>query len=316
MVSIIIPIYNVKKYLNQCISSAVNQVYSNIEIILVDDGSNDGSELICDEWKEKDERIQVVHKHNGGLSDARNCGLEIAKGDFLLFLDGDDAIHSQMLQIMLSICNEYSADIVCCDYEKVYDDKIKERPIETSKYAIRIYDREQALANLDDIMVVACCKLYRKYIFKDVRYSVGRLHEDEFLIHKLLYASNCTVKIELPLYYYLQREDSIVHSISMKNISDAMDAFQERVDFVNKNKLYGAKEEIFKGIARYTAVIYNSPDIGINKEMRRYVKKRFRYMIRENKDVNIKLNKTTIKEKAITKLYQCKERILSIIKRK
>ena len=126
LISVIVPIYKVKKYLNRCIDSVINQTYNNLEIILVDDGSPDSCPQICDEYAKKDKRIKVIHKQNGGLSDARNAGLDIASGDFVSFIDGDDYIHPQTYEIVMDVINKCPAEMICFHYQFIEPEKIAE----------------------------------------------------------------------------------------------------------------------------------------------------------------------------------------------
>lgn len=287
MVSIIIPIFRVEKYINTCVQSVVMQSYENIEIILVDDGSDDHCPHICDQWMEKDKRIKVVHKKNGGLAEARNYGLDLANGEYIVFVDGDDYIHKDMIKFMVDTSNKYSANMVCCNFQKVCDDKISKKMPIIKEYAVKQYDCVQALENLNDIMVISCAKIYKKDPINNLRFPVGRLHEDEFMIHKFIYYCGKIVKLDAPLYYYFQREDSIVHSIKKKNIEDAMDAYEERLKFLDEHKLEETKSQIFKGIFEYVVATYNQVDCNDDKELKNYIQNRYKKIIQKNRNICI-----------------------------
>lgn len=232
LVSIIIPIYNVCDYLERCIISVLNQTYRNIEIILVDDGSTDGSEIICDSFEKRYEEIQVIHKKNGGLSDARNAGIDNARGEYLMFVDSDDFIAPEMVQILLHELKEKSAQVAVCSVEKVYGEEI---PKSGKEYNVIIMDgRESVLklyTSLYSDMVVAWNKLYRRECFHNLRFPIGKIHEDEFVTYKILYNLQKCVYVSKPLYYYFQRPNSICgEKYSLKRL-DRTQALEERLEY-------------------------------------------------------------------------------------
>lgn len=241
MISIIIPVYNVEKCLRRCIESVINQTYSNIEIILVDDGSTDACPEICDEYEKTDDRIKVVHKSNGGLSDARNVGIDIAQGKYIGFVDSDDYIHPNMYEQLLCALVESESDISVCDVEKVYGLEYEIKDIK--KINKKIYSKRNAVANLYDAdlylrSVIACGKLYKKELFQNIRYPVGKVHEDEFTTYKVFYGSKKVIYIDCKYYYYYQRSDSITGSKNFENALIALDAYKEMVDFYTQKKEY------------------------------------------------------------------------------
>ena len=184
LVSIIVPIYNVEKYLRRCVESILSQSYKKMEIILVDDGSEDGSSQICDYYEEIDERIHVVHKENGGLSDARNAGIDICKGEYLLFIDSDDYIRSDMVEGMLEVAIKEEADIVECGVLYEDEDSPKRSGKRKETELRKSFDHEQAVTNILDYKsrIMAWGKLYRTNLFKSIRFPYGKLHEDEFIV--------------------------------------------------------------------------------------------------------------------------------------
>lgn len=240
LISIIIPIYNVEKYLKRCVDSVLNQTYSNLEIILVDDGSKDSCSDICDLYSKKDSRIKVIHKINGGLSDARNKGIEIARGSYLGFVDSDDFIHPKMYEILYKNMVKTEADMSICSFKKVYNGEMDD--FRTNN--IFSCTRESGYYHLYDQYgldtIVAWNKLYKKCLFDDIRYPIGKIHEDEFIIHHLIGLCNKIVYTDAELLYYFQREGSITGSYNIKRL-DLFDALDDRLDyFFNKkeNKLY------------------------------------------------------------------------------
>lgn len=254
-VSIIVPVYNVEKYLQSCIDSILEQTYPNMEIILVDDGSTDQCGSICEENSTLDERIQVIHKENGGLSSARNAGLDIAKGKYVAFVDADDTIHREFIEILLALCEKYECDIAQCDFLTVAEDSLK-MPLNPCQSLI-FYTGAQALSALcigkDDVKYsVAWNKIYRRELFQKIRYPKGRIHEDEFTTYKVLWKARKIVVTNQYLYYYLQRTGSIIRSrYSLKRL-DVIAAFRERLEFLKKN---GLEKEWTATIHKYIGLI-------------------------------------------------------------
>ena len=209
-ISVIIPVYNVAPYLRRCLDSVLNQKYTDIELILIDDGSTDESGAICDEYKMRDKRIIVMHKSNGGLSDARNAGLNIASGEYICFIDSDDWVDSSMFQDMIEAIECYQAQIACCGFIRT-DGKSE---FGNWNYgATHCVNAEQALR---DIMkrwpenVVVWNKMYRAELFDDVRFPVGEVHEDNATFYKVIGTTDRFLYIDGQYYYYYQRPDSIM----------------------------------------------------------------------------------------------------------
>lgn len=234
LISVIVPVYNVKEYLNECIESIVNQTYKELELILVDDGSTDGSSEVCDEWGKRDSRIRIIHKKNGGLSDARNKGIDNATGKYIAFVDGDDYVHSNYLEILLNNLLENDADISMCNFLRV-DKEWKEHPQElVNENEVFLYKENEILDQIyenNSVTVVAWNKLYVKTLFDTVKYPKGHVHEDEYVIHQLLYQCKRMVYTSCKLYYYVQRRESITGKLSLKRVEDVVKAFEQRALF-------------------------------------------------------------------------------------
>lgn len=219
LISIIIPVYNVEEYIKACLNSAIEQTYENLEIILVDDGSTDNSGKICDEYAKKDNRIRVIHKQNGGLSDARNAALEVFSGEYIALVDSDDYIATEYIEKLYNALIKYDADISVCSEQRV---EINDKgDIKNTKNAYRRYNgellmtAEQALDNYlrqDLFDTTACEKLYKAECFKGIRYPFGFACEDLGTTHKTFLKSKKVAYIGEPMYYYVQREGSILHS--------------------------------------------------------------------------------------------------------
>ena len=237
-VSVVVPVYNVEKYLNRCIDSILNQTFRDFELILVDDGSTDQSGRICDEYKEKDNRIVVIHKTNGGLSDARNYGIDRAKGEYITFIDSDDWIKERYIEVLYNNAVKFKVDISAVNLHKEYDDR-SERSCDITE---GVFDGKAAMQFLyGDISIylnVACAKLYKIDLFEDIRYPVGKLHEDGFTTYKLLYFSNTVYFSNEDLYSYYQRQGSIMNKFSVSRF-DEYEVYIERKKFFEEHNLEG-----------------------------------------------------------------------------
>lgn len=240
-ISIIIPVYKVELYLEESVKSVLNQTYQNLEIILVDDGSPDKCPEICDKLAKEDSRIKVIHKENGGLSSARNAGLDIATGDYILFVDSDDTINPQMCEILLNNLIDTNADVSMCSMKKIQsidNPKDKQYNLESIKYQIFENDEVFSLLFNKKVQMIsaAWAKLYKKEIFDNIRFPLGKIHEDEATIHEILAECNKAVYVELPMYNNLQRGDSITGEAFNKKRLNALDALKQRVEFVKNKK--------------------------------------------------------------------------------
>lgn len=235
LISVIVPVYKVEEYLTSCVRSLMAQSYRNLEIILVDDGSPDRSGGLCDAFAVQDERVVVIHKPNGGLSDARNAGIEAAKGDYLFFLDSDDTIHEETLEILWKNLKGNQADISVCDYLAYFEGTAIEKVLPEQN--IQKMNNIEALQKIFDPasgvqMIICTNKLYKKALWESIRFPVGKIHEDEFTTYKLLYQAEILVYTDLKLYYYLQRSDSITGTGKIsRHLFQALDAFSERTAF-------------------------------------------------------------------------------------
>jgi len=237
-ISVIIPVYNVEKYLDRCVASVVGQVHSDLEILLVDDGSTDGSGVLCDRWEEKDFRIRAFHKENGGLSSARNYGLEHATGDYICFVDSDDWLSVDFCRTLLDACIEYDCKIAMCDFLRT-ESEVAECP----KGKTQLLQQREALHFLDAreeeryaVITVAWNKLYHRSVLERVRYPEGKIHEDEYVIAEVLLKSERIAYIQEPLYYYFQRSDSITGSANRldERHLDVLDAYRKRSEILHQ----------------------------------------------------------------------------------
>ncbi len=234
-ISVIVPIYKVEKYIKKCVGSILNQSYKNLEIILVDDGSPDNCPKICDELAEKDKRIVVVHKKNGGLSSARNAGIEVATGEYIAFIDSDDYIHNNMFEVMLKLIKDNNADICICNYEYVDENGNLFPTSFSSPLKDEVIDQKQIFKKLTEpnewYYITAWNKLYKKDILDNNVFPVGKIHEDAFSIHHILDKCNRIVCTSKKYYYYVQRDGSIMSQRSIKSILDSTEAMLDRYHY-------------------------------------------------------------------------------------
>lgn len=232
MISVIVPVYKVEAYLDECVQSIVNQTYRDLEIILVDDGSPDHCGAMCDAWAAKDSRIKVIHKENGGLSDARNVGLDIASGEYIAFVDSDDWIMSDMYEKLLTAMKKESADISACNILSCFPDR--ERAYGCEEYTVG--DSEKILSMLyDDTVysVSAWNKLYRRELWEDLRFPVGKICEDAFTTYLLVDKAERIVQIPDALYCYRIRENSIMTSAFSAKRMDEEEAWRYNYEFID-----------------------------------------------------------------------------------
>jgi len=210
LISVIMPIYKVEQYLRKCLDSVLLQTYANLEIILIDDGSPDNCGKICDEYAEKDSRIKVIHKANGGVAAARNSGLNIAKGDYIGFIDSDDWIEPNMYECLLNDILQNECDISMCEFF-VERKKSKIWHIPVNK-KIAEADEIIKLSFLNTNFYAPWSKLYSKKIFLELRYPENGIAEDMFLFFPIVIKSKKVSFVNVPLYHYIFREDSIIAS--------------------------------------------------------------------------------------------------------
>lgn len=212
LVSVIIPVYNVERYLARCVDSVLAQTYRNFEVILVDDGATDGSGALCDAYARKDARVRIVHKDNGGLSDARNAGMQAAHGEYYAFVDGDDWIAEDYIAYLCSLMLENHAQITVCGYQKVYE--MGQNSVGSADTSVRVYDTEEGLFHLlyqRGMISSAWGRLFQAALFCDICFPKGKLHEDVAVMYRLFDKADKIVCGDAKKYFYFQRRDSIVN---------------------------------------------------------------------------------------------------------
>ena len=275
LISIIVPIYRVEAYLSRCIASILNQSYRNLEIILVAAGSPDSCPKICNEYAEKDARIRVVHKKNGGLSDARNAGIDIANGKYISFIDSDDYIHPEMISTLFDLLKSNDADISVCNFTPFTESvsPLNKAPtIDTlsgKDAAKRLYQSQYATQT-----VVAWDKLYKRSLFDHLRFKVGKFNEDEFFSYRALYLANKVVFTSQELYFYFIRTTGISKAITDPRSLNSLDAKIEAIQFYKQNcvvsRQKGNHQELLGEIKKRHATVYcsNSSLLRISERFR------------------------------------------------
>ena len=246
-ISIIVPVYNVENVLRRCLNSILEQTYLDFELILVDDGSKDLSGSICDKYADKDNRIIVIHKENGGLSSARNAGIEVAAGKYIMFVDADDLIHFKAIELEIAILEENDADILICPLKRFSkDSEINPFSNIEQLHGISVIsglEAEKGFFNNPSasMYVSSCGKVFKRMLFDDIRFPEGRLFEDEFTTYKLYYKSKKIVVVDTALYFYFINSAGITQNLDINKRFDEYDAKKERLEFFRNNgqiKLY------------------------------------------------------------------------------
>lgn len=324
-ISIIVPIYKVEKQLKKCINSILNQTFSNFELILVDDGSPDNCGKICDEYQKKDNRIKVIHKENGGLSDARNAGLDIAKGEYIGFVDSDDIIHPRMYEILFKCINKNNSDIVQCKFKKFKNsDEVKD-DLDNYNEIFEEYDNNSAIMDMMDnnkINVNSWNKLYKSELFQTLRFPKGKIHEDEFLTYKLLYNSKKITYVDQELYYYYQNDNGIMNGSSILKRLDRIEALEERSKFFlenGDNDLYNkSNSALFFALNKLYFIFKRNEQLKKDKENIEKLKSKIKKisMLLENNNylssTNSKIVKIINKNNVFIDIYYIQNYLLSI----
>lgn len=232
MVSVVIPVYNVEKYVERCLKSIINQTYKNLEIIIVNDGSTDNSGKICEKYL-YDKRIKIINKDNGGLSDARNCGIKASNGKYITFIDSDDYVSLNYIKYLIETLLDNNLDIVECNFVRTNENDYQ---FEDYKYEVRIYDNLYYLEN-EIGFSIAWNKIYKKSIFREnnIEYPLGKLNEDEGTTYKLVYHSKKIGFINIDLYAYYNNAFSIMNNYSLRRL-DYIELLEERINFYSTER--------------------------------------------------------------------------------
>lgn len=293
LISVIVPVYNVEKYLKKCVDSITSQTYKNLEILLVDDGSTDSSGQICNEFEKNDARIKVIHKKNGGLSDARNAGLDRAKGQYYAFIDSDDYIQDNTIEIMLNAIKKNKSEIAVCNMIRFLEEGETLQFYCPTDHEV-LYQGNQRYKTLNQPSV--CNKLFEAKLFEGIRFPKGKYYEDTFVYHEVLYRANNIVLTGTDSYWYLSREDSIVGQPQYtERYFDFIEAVYKRADFLLKHDVQPYAKEAC--LSLYAAIANAESNIEENtKTIEKFSIARKQYTLAYNELMKTK-NQIGIKQK-------------------
>ena len=269
MISVIIPVYNEEKYLSRCIDSVVNQTYTDIEVLLVDDASEDNSGAICDEYAKKDARIQVIHKEHSGISDTRNQGLERASGEFISFVDSDDYIAPDMLEVLHHLIIRYDSDISCCACYDVFENHQVTHHLEENEFCCdRVKAFEFILRGMG--LPSLCNKLFKRSIIGDIRFPHGKVYEDCFFTPEVLCRIHRLAVTTKPLYFYNRRSNSITTKPFRQRDLDVIEAYNKCYSMVRESCPEALCYAKFRLAYAYFAVLDKMLCLGNYKELPEY----------------------------------------------
>ena len=302
-ISIIIPVYNVEKYLNKCLNSVIEQTYKNIEVILIDDGSTDNSGKICDEYAKNDIRIKIIHQQNGGVSTARNNGLEHATGKYITFVDSDDYIEKEMIETMAKKIMKKNADIVICGVtDRDEENNIINQSLNKKE---NVFNNIEAIKEMLDEKLFNCvcwAKLYKKELFRNIKFnSKIRIAEDMDVLYRVFYKSNKIIQIPERLYNWTSRGDSVTKGNDMSKWQDEIDVCENIIKFCEENcneiEDYAVKRYIRINL---TLAVKNLKEKGSNENFEYLRINLIKYNVRSNKVIDKKMK---IRIYAIEKIH-------------
>ncbi len=314
MVSVIVPVCKVEKYLDRCIRSILSQTYTELEIILVDDGSPDRSGVICDQWAERDNRIKVIHQENAGQSGARNAGLEICSGEYVCFVDSDDEIDPQMIEIMFKALQQGSSDLAICGYLRFKENE-QLSPFQVKDIVINTLDTTEIWQEVFGRLNNAVWnKLYKRALIGKIRFPTGLIHGED-LFFNLEYITKCAsaVKIDAPLYHYYIRPGSITYSAFRDSKFDEITSKDIALKFVRKyqpSQMNNARKFCFRARMNVLRSLYGS---GLEKEYPKQVQEYRDYTKKHYSEV---FESIRLKERAEYNLFQSLEPVYAWITRR
>lgn len=282
LVTVIVPVYNAEKYLTSCLDSLVNQTYRNLEILLINDGSTDGSGEICCEYMKRDPRIRLFYQENRGQSAARNVGLDHMNGEYLTFVDADDYIDLSYIEILLGILREYRVPITVCNYDELSEEG-KEQACAYSEDMIpcRKTSRNQIFDMLESweesgCFIVIACKLYEREIFRTLRFPVGKVCEDTYIFHQIYCQVEYVCYVNLKLYHYVQSSNSTMRNNGLHQMKrDGIEAYMRRLEYFQN---YGEKKYVkitAQRVILYTKELCEKSGVGdrqLQKDMRETIR--------------------------------------------
>ena len=295
-ISVIVPVFNVEPYIHRCVDSILNQTFTEFELILVDDGSPDNCGKICDEYAEKDNRVYVIHKDNGGLSDARNAGMDWAfknsDSEWITFIDSDDWVHNKYLELLYDAAIKNNCEVSCCAYKEAFDNIDSFYIIDKNEMHIEYGSADTLLQNLNSFkafnVIIACARLYKKDLFEHIRFPIGKYFEDSYTIYKTLYSCNKIAVVNYSLYYYYQNPNGIINSeLTIRKVSDTFDSFLEKLAFFYQNNyIYSFQiffSEYCQKFEKYHKKYKNVPEYRsvflFHRKNIKYLQKKYRSML-------------------------------------
>ncbi len=280
-VSVIVPVYKVEQYLARCVQSVLNQTFTDFELILVDDGSPDNCPAMCDAYAKQDERIVVIHQQNGGLSAARNAGIDwtFANSDseWLTFIDSDDWVHSEYLERLYQAVIIDNVKISVGGFERTSGTD----PIVPKDVTGVLYMPEEFYIEHHVMATVAWGKLYKKHCFQSIRYPVGKIHEDEFVTYRLLFAPEKVAVVNAPLYAYYQNESGIMASGNTQERWHFIEAMEQQTRYYKKNrftKAYAHQMKMYLAMLR--GMYYDEKESSADKALLKEIRKRLGKVLR------------------------------------
>jgi len=304
LISVIVPVYKVEKYLDQCVESIVNQTYRNLEIILVDDGSPDRCPQMCDEWAKKDSRIKVIHKKNGGASSARNAGLDIAMGDYIGFVDSDDYIAESMYATLLEVLLNSEYKISCCIPVRVCETKLLGEPVNTKAYSLQLTEALNAFFYEQNISSAVWDKLFERNLFTEIKFPVGETNEEYPMFIPLIIQSGGITHTGQQLYFYRVTEGSVTSSTWKTNASILL---KHLLEMEEQLKQYRLKDNI-KAFRFFCAKSAYSTALHLDKNYDRINEK-----AKENQKEYIRIMSKHCVRVMISKYMTIKDKILYLM---
>lgn len=234
-ISVIVPVYNVEAYLEKCVESILRQTYTNLEILLINDGSTDNSGDLCDQLALRDQRIRVIHKENGGLSDARNTGIEEASSDLIGFVDSDDYIDEDMYETLYRQMLESKAELSMCGHYDVYHQIPEKQVVAIQTWALIPEEAIRMVMEAKILSVTAVNKLYKKELFDQLRFEMGKIAEDAFIMIRLIHQCSKVVATNEKKYYYVHRENSITTQKFSLKFLNVIEAYEQNANIIREN---------------------------------------------------------------------------------
>ena len=292
-ISVIVPVYKVEPYLRRCVDSILNQTFSDLELILVDDGSPDGCPAICDEYAGKDSRVHVLHQKNGGLAAARNTGIAWAKANsdsrWLCFVDSDDWVHPSFLEYLWKAAQEYQAPVSCCKFQRIHDGEL---PALIGDYKATLRKTEDVYCSDRGIGVEAYSWrfLYEKRLFANVSFPAGKIYEDIFTTYKLIFQTQYVAEVNMGLYFYFYRDNSLSHSVWTPRQMDKLEAIEENLRYFERTHYEKTKKCLALG---YLVALQDQHEM-LKKNMRNSLeKKRYERILKRKMRMALRRYKRT-----------------------